>query len=237
MTSEAITRRNQTTMRPGPKRSDSLPARAAVDTAVRPVAKSTTREYVEALVFALLIALFIRTFVVQAFKIPSGSMLPTLQIGDHILVNKLAYGVRVPFLEEQLARFGTPKPGDVIVFVYPVDPSKDFIKRVVGVPGDVIEIRNKRVFVNGVPRDDPHAYFADGQDDARGGMPRDNFGPVTVPRDHVFVMGDNRDRSYDSRFWGFVSFDEIRGKAILIYWSWDGTDRWVRWERLGDWVG
>jgi len=224
------------TTRPGSKRSDSLPAPAAVQSAAPPAAKSTTREYAEALVVALLIALFVRTFIVQAFKIPSGSMLPTLQIGDHILVNKLAYGIRMPVLGENLVHFGTPQPGDVIVFVYPVDPSKDFIKRVIGLPGDVIRVRNKRVFVNGVPRDDPHAYFADGVDERGGGVPRDNFGPVTVPPDHFFVMGDNRDRSYDSRFWGFVSFDEIRGKAILIYWSSDGTDRWARWERIGDWV-
>jgi len=229
-------------MNRGVEPSPSLTVTPAAGTAARPVAKSSTREYVEALVAALLVALVIRTFVVQAFKIPSGSMLPTLQIGDHILVNKLAYGFRVPVPSwshwdsdgKLLARFGLPKPGDVVVFVYPVDRTKDFIKRVVGVPGDVVEIRHKHVFVNGVVRDDPHAYFADGLNDAAGNAPRDELAAFTVPPDHIFVMGDNRDRSYDSRFWGFVSLDDIKGKAFLIYWSWDGQDRWVRWERLGD---
>jgi signal peptidase I len=197
--------------------------------------KSASREYLEAILVALLVALFIRTFVVQAFKIPSGSMLPTLQVGDHILVNKVAYGVRLPFLEKHVIRFGDPGRGDIVVFIYPVDPSKDFIKRVVATAGEVVEIQQKRILVDGEPWEDPYAYFADGQDpEGRGGRPRDVHGPVTVPPGHVFVMGDNRDRSYDSRFWGFVDTDDIKGRAFLIYWSWDGEDRWVRWERLGD---
>jgi signal peptidase I len=229
-------------MSPAVEPTPSLTVAPVVGSAVRPAGKSTAREYIEALLVALLAALVIRTFVVQAFKIPSGSMLPTLQIGDHILVNKLAYGLRLPLPSRSgwdadgklLWRFATPNSGDVIVFVYPVDRTKDFIKRVVGVPGDVVEIRHKHVYVNGVPREDAHAYFADGLSDERGGSPRDELPAFTVPADHVFVMGDNRDRSYDSRFWGFVRFDEIKGKAFLIYWSWDGQDRWVRWERLGD---
>ena len=195
--------------------------------------KSAVREYAEALGIAILLALVIRTFFVQAFKIPSGSMLPTLQIGDHILVNKLVYGVRLPFVDGRLLAFSHPHRGDVIVFVYPVDRTKDFIKRVMAAEGDVIEVRNKHVFVNGKPVDDPHAYLADGEG-GRPSTPRDSFGPVTVPPGHLFVMGDNRDRSYDSRFWGFVDMGDVKGKAFLIYWSWDGTDRWVRWERLGD---
>lgn len=198
--------------------------------------KSTFREYAEAIIMALLLALFIRTFIVQAFKIPSGSMIPTLQIGDHILVNKLAYGIRVPLWGHYLVDFKKPQPGDVVVFVFPEDRSKDFIKRVIGVAGDVVEIRGKKVYINGQPVRDPHAHF-EGEDGAQGGanfFVRDDYGPRTVPENHIFVMGDNRDRSYDSRFWGFVDLDDVRGKAFLIYWSWDGNDRWVRWERIGD---
>jgi len=197
-------------------------------------AKSALREYAEAFLIALAVALFIRSFVVQAFKIPSGSMLPTLQVGDHILVNKFIYGVRMPITDIQLIPISTPRRGDIVVFTYPVDPTKDFIKRVVGVAGDAIQIRDKHVLINGESWDDPHAYFADGASRGHGSSPRDSYGPVTVPDGHLFVMGDNRDRSYDSRFWGFVDLNEVKGRAFLIYWSWDGTDRWVRWDRLGD---
>jgi signal peptidase I len=195
--------------------------------------KSLLREYAEALTLALALALAIRSSVVQAFKIPSGSMLPTLQIGDHILVNKLAYDLRLPFLDKSVLQVGTPSPGDVVVFVYPLDPTKDYIKRVVGAPGDIVMVRNKRVYINGTLWNDPHAYFSDGEGKGFGGRPRDNFGPVTVPAGQLFVMGDNRDHSYDSRFWGFVDAKEVKGRAFLIYWSWDGTDRWIRWDRLG----
>ena len=196
--------------------------------------KSTVREYAEALAVAFLLALFIRTFLVQAFKIPSGSMLETLQIGDHILVNKLRYGIRMPIVGKRIFKFQDPRRGDVIVFVYPVDPSKDFIKRVIGEPGDAIEVKHKQVFINGAKLDDHYGQFVEGSGEGSRLTPRDNFGPVTVPADQVFVMGDNRDRSYDSRFWGFVPLDDVRGKAFVIYWSWDGEDRWVRWERIGD---
>src|ERR1044072_4178603 len=180
--------------------------------------KSAFREYAEAILMALLLALFIRTFIVQAFKIPSGSMIPTLAIGDHILVNKLSYGVRIPFLEKYLVEFGAPARGDVIVFIYPEDRSKDFIKRVIGVAGDNVEIRNKKIFINGKAVEDSHAHF-EGYDPQLGGTVNgDNYGPKVVPEGHVFVMGDNRDRSYDSRFWGYVPLSEVRGKAFLIYW-------------------
>lgn len=195
--------------------------------------KSAFREYAEAFAIALLVALFIRSFVVQAFKIPSGSMLPTLQIGDHILVNKFIYGVRLPIVGTEILPVSTPQRGDVVVFLYPVDPSKDFIKRVVGVGGDVVKIRNKHVYINGKLWHDPHAYFVDGRSTTGDNSPRDNFGPVTVPPGHLFVMGDNRDRSYDSRYWGFVDLSEVRGEAFLIYWSWDGKDHWARWNRIG----
>ena len=194
--------------------------------------KSTFREYAEAIGMALLLALFIRTFIVQAFKIPSGSMIPTLQIGDHILVNKLAYGIRVPLWGHYLVDFGKVQRGDVIVFIFPEDRSKDFIKRVVGVAGDAVEIRGKKIYINGQQVEDRYAHFEG--DDLQNILPasRDDYGPTKVPENHLFVMGDNRDRSYDSRFWGFVNLDDVRGKAFLIYWSWDGGDRWVRWERL-----
>ena len=213
---------------PEARRSEAAPA---VRTAPR--AKSTIREYAEALAVALLLALLIRTFVVQAFKIPSGSMLPTLQIGDHILVNKFIYGPRleIPLTQlslGQLPGLRRPRPGDVVVFIWPKDTSKDFIKRVVAVEGQTVELRSKQLYIDGQPVPDPHATYASGRDGPGG-----NFGPVTVPKDHVFVMGDNRDQSYDSRFWGPVSTSEIKGQALIIYWSWDGPDRWVRWDRIG----
>lgn len=207
---------------------------SAAEAQDRAKTKSTFREYVEAIGMALLLALFIRTFIVQAFKIPSGSMIPTLQIGDHILVNKLAYGVRIPFWEQYLLEFRDVQREDVVVFIFPEDRSKDFIKRVVGVAGDSVEIRGKKVYLNGKEIADTHAHF-EGDDPQNAGLSsRDDFGPKTVPENSIFVMGDNRDRSYDSRFWGFVNLDDVRGKAFLIYWSWDGADRWVRWERLGN---
>ena len=192
--------------------------------------KSTLREYAEAFALAIVLALTIRTFVVQAFKIPSGSMIPTLSIGDHILVNKFLYGIKLPFTDVILVPVSSPQSGDIIVFKYPEDESKDFIKRVVGTPGDVIEVRNKEVYVNGARVDDPRVQHTDRDIQLNK---RDNFGPVTVPPGAYFVMGDNRDQSLDSRFWGFVKENKIRGKAFLIYWSWDGADTWVRWNRIG----
>ncbi len=198
--------------------------------------KSALRENIEAILVAILLALFIRTFVVQAFKIPSGSMLNTLLIGDHILVNKFIYGVRMPFKGTVLIPVSEPQRGDIVVFKFPEDPSKDFIKRVVGVEGDVIEIRNKRVYINGEPEKADYAIYLDShiqQYDKN----RDNLGPLKVPEDSVFVLGDNRDFSYDSRFWGFVDMEDIKGKAFMIYWSWDKENddsvlSYVRWDRL-----
>ena len=213
--------------------------------------KSIIREYAEALIIAIILALTIRVFVVQAFKIPSGSMIPTLLIGDHILVSKLAYGIQLPkdcefqvafppvtcFSSTMVMDLDFPKRGDVIVFRYPEDENKDFIKRVIGTPGDVIEIHNKKVLVNGdhfvdkdfTQRVDPG--IIDGRIN-----PRDNLGPLTVPPGFYFVMGDNRDQSLDSRFWGFVKMNKIKGRAFLVYWSWNGqgswTD-WIRWNRIG----
>jgi signal peptidase I len=195
--------------------------------------KSRLRENVEAILLAILLALFIRTFIVQAFKIPSGSMEDTLLIGDHILVSKFSYGIRMPFTNQTLIPVDAPERGDIVVFKFPGDPSVDYIKRVVGVPGDVVEERNKQVYVNGVPEQNPFAVHKDPYTIQSNYPPRDNFGPLTVPPDSLFVMGDNRDNSNDSRFWGFVDYGKLRGKAFMIYWSWDSDAFNVRWRRLG----
>ena len=200
--------------------------------------KSQLRETVEAIVVAFLIAIVIRTFVIQAFKIPSGSMIPTLLIGDHLLVNKFLLGtpVDVPFTDIHLFMMpGLRKPqrGDVIVFKYPEDPTRDFIKRVIGVEGDVVESKDKILYVNGSKRVEPYVQHVDSSVKPAGMDKRDNFGPVNVPKDSVFVMGDNRDQSYDSRFWGFVNTSQIKGKAIILYWSWDTDKSWPRFGRIG----
>jgi signal peptidase I len=226
--------------------------------------KSKLREYSEAIVIAILLALIIRAFVIQAFKIPSGSMIPTLLVGDHILVNKFIYGIKMPFSDSRFLIFSPPKRGDVIVFSFPKnkeieectgvvknisarmgnvaktgnplsifkDNCRDFIKRVVGVGGDKIEVINKTVYVNDLPLDESYAVHKDISVEQGD---RDNFGPFTVPRRSFFVMGDNRDQSYDSRFWGVVDMDEIKGKAFIMYWSWNTNgsilDK-VRWSRI-----
>jgi len=195
--------------------------------------KSKVQEYIEAIILAILIAFFIRTFVIQAYKIPSGSMKPTLLIGDHILVSKFNYGIKLPLIRSTLIPLGEPRRGDIVVFIYPEDRSKDFIKRRIGLPGDTVEIRNKEIFLNGVLWKDGYGVHVDNVIFPGSVQPRDNFGPVTVPQDAVFVMGDNRDESYDSRYWGFVPKKEILGKALIIYWSWNRDDHGVRWNRLG----
>ncbi len=196
--------------------------------------KSKIKEYVEAIIIAILIALFIRTFVVQAFKIPSGSMKPTLQIGDHLLVNKFIYGIKIPYMRKTLIPISEPERGDIVVFIYPLDRTKDFIKRVIGVGGDVIEIKNKKIFLNGSPYNDKYGVYTDNLILPSSIQPRDNFGPVKVPKGNIFVMGDNRDHSYDGRFWGFVKLKDVMGKAFIIYWSWNGNDHSVRWNRLAN---
>lgn len=204
--------------------------------------KSVFREYFEAICIAILLALFIRTFVVQAFKIPSGSMLPTLLIGDHLLVNKFLYGLRIPFSGKVLVPYKNPVRGDVVVFRYPKDKSIDYIKRVMGTSGDTVEIRAKKVFINGIQVQDAHAYISSAAVLNAASSPRDNFGPVLVPDGRIFVMGDNRDNSYDSRFWGFVDQKDILGKAFILYWSWDiekplfslGRIASIRWGRLAN---
>lgn len=204
--------------------------------------KSVVREYIEAIIIAVILALFIRSFIVQAFKIPSGSMLPTLQIGDHLLVNKFIYGVKLPVTGAVLIPWKTPVRDDVVVFRFPKDRSIDYIKRVVGVAGDSVEIKDKQVYINGEAVINPHAQYT-GNDIMRASAgPRDNMGPVKVPEGTLFVMGDNRDNSYDSRFWGFVDLKDVLGKAFILYWSWDlnkplmSVDRFssIRWSRIGD---
>jgi signal peptidase I len=190
------------------------------------------RENLEAILVAIVIALFIRTFVVQAFKIPSGSMKQTLQIGDHILVNKFIYGVKIPYWRKTIVPLKDPQKGDVIVFKFPEDPEKDFIKRVVGVGGDVIEARDKKLYVNHKLVNHDYAVYTDSYIYPKNLRKRDNFGPITVPENSLFVMGDNRDESYDSRFWGFVDLKAVNGKAFIIYWSWDKENFGVRWNRL-----
>lgn len=190
-------------------------------------------EYVKAIGTALILALIIRAYVVQAFKIPSGSMIPTLLIGDHILVSKFIYGTKLPFTDKRILPLASPKRGDIVVFKYPEDPSKDFIKRVVGVEGDIIEEKNKVVYVNGKPLSESYIQHTDAAVRKGSLEPRDNFGPVVVPKDKLFVMGDNRDQSYDSRYWGYVDMEELRGKAFIIYWSWDSIRSFPRFGRLG----
>jgi signal peptidase I len=190
--------------------------------------KSTIREYAEAAAIAVLLALFIRTFVVQAFKIPSGSMRPTLIEGDHILVNKFIYGVKIPILRNTIIPIKAPNRGDIIVFIFPKDNSKDFIKRVIGLPGEKIEVIGRKIHIDGNLFSDKYGHYENPGES--WGNPAGNcpFCSVTVPDGHYFVMGDNRENSQDSRYWGFVPSESIKGKAFIIYWS--GR----HWERLLD---
>jgi signal peptidase I len=194
--------------------------------------KSKIREYIEAILTAILIAAFIISFVVQAFKIPSGSMIPTLLIGDHLFVNKFIYGVKIPFFRKTIIPITDPKKEDVIVFIFPQDRSKDFIKRVIGTAGDKIEMKNKKLFINNQAYADPFGVYDDDNIYPADVQPRDNFGPVVVPPNSLFVMGDNRDHSLDSRFWGFVDLKDVQGKAFILYWSWNAEEKNVRWTRL-----
>lgn len=200
---------------------------------VRNNKKSVVREYGEAFLYAIILALVIRTFVVQAFKIPSGSMIPSLLVGDHILVNKFIYGIKIPFTDIEVFSFEEPQMGDIIVFKYPKDEKRDFIKRVVALPGERVEIRNKRVYIDGKLLKESYAIFNQEDSFLESSISnRDNYGPVTVPPGHLFMMGDNRDNSMDSRFWGFLEEKKIKGKAFLIYFSWESERHRVRWNRL-----
>ncbi len=214
------------------EREASVPVEESATAQVGERRKSAAREWLEALAVAVVLALFIRTFVVQAFKIPSGSMMPTLQVGDHILVNKFIYGVRIPVLDAWIVGPWAPNRQDIIVFKYPHDESRDFIKRVIGLPGDVVEVRGKRVYINGEPLDESYVLIT-AVTSANPHSPVDSYGPVTVPKDRLFVLGDNRDHSQDSRFWGFLDIHKVEGEAFIIYWSWNSKEGAPRWSRIG----
>ena len=186
----------------------------------------TIREWTEALIFAVVVATIVRTYFFAPFQIPSGSMLPTIQIGDHIFASMYTYGSPIPFTDIKL--FKKPvKRGDIVIFPYPQDPSIDYIKRAVGLPGETLEIRNDRVFINGEPLDESYAYFEPNERKSRqaqgleAAAPSSRYGPVKIPQGKLFAMGDNRYNSADSRFWGFVDIDTITGKGQIIYWSHD----------------
>ena len=216
------------------------------DAAPTPYRKSTAREYFESICVAVILALFVRTFVVQAFKIPTGSMENNLLIGDHLLVNKFVFAPTLTPAERMLLPIDAIERGDIIVFKYPEDPERDFIKRVIGLPGETIEIKNKKVHVDGEPLDEPYVHFMFPPSDR---VPdegqvfdfdvRSSYGPVTVPAGHYFMMGDNRDNSQDSRYWGFLPASYVKGKALFVYFSFGeagaglpGLLGSIRWSRI-----
>ena len=208
-------------------------------TMTRPKNKGTVREYAEAFIIAFVIALLIRTFLVQAFKIPSSSMEPTLLVGDHILVSKFIYGIRIPYVGTKFLTFHKPQRGDIVVFVYPEDPKKDFIKRVIATEGEAVQIKDRKIFIDGKVIEDPWGVYRerDGPLVPSYLRPRDNYGPKLVPSNSLFVMGDNRDNSQDSRYWGFVDLSAVKGKAFIIYFSYNKKAmdllNKVRWGRFG----
>jgi signal peptidase I len=190
--------------------------------------KSTLREYFESIVIAVILALFIRTFVVQAFKIPTGSMENNLLVGDHLLVNKFIFGPTESAFERTALPEAAIRRGDVVVFKFPKEPERDFIKRVIGLPGETLEMREKKIYINGKPLDEPYVHYllpprSHDQEFASFDK-REQYGPVTIPEGQYFVMGDNRDNSEDSRYWGYLKRDYIKGKALMVYWSYE-SDR------------
>jgi signal peptidase I len=207
--------------------------------------KSTAREYFESICVAVILALFVRTFVVQAFKIPTGSMENNLLIGDHLLVNKFVFAPTLTRAEEMLLPIDPIERGDILVFKYPEDPERDFIKRVIGMPGEVIELKDKKVYINGKPLDEPYVHFLfpldpNSPESGEGSFDlRRSYGPATVPEGEYFMMGDNRDNSQDSRYWGFLRRDYVKGKALFVYFSFgeggsglSGLLGNVRWNRI-----
>jgi signal peptidase I len=185
--------------------------------------KSTVREYFESIVIAVILALFVRTWVVQAFKIPTGSMENNLLIGDHLLVNKFVFAPEVSAVERTLLPTREIHRGDIVVFKFPNDPERDFIKRVIGLPGETVELRNKKVYVDGQPLEEPYVHFLEpaSNGEVTSFDVRERYSPVRVPPDQYFVMGDNRDNSQDSRYWGFLPRAYIKGQALMIYWSYE----------------
>jgi signal peptidase I len=197
--------------------------------------KSVVREYFEALAIAVVLALFVRTWVFQAFKIPTGSMEPNLLIGDHLIINKMIFAPGVTLLERALLPRRDIQRGDIAVFKYPEDPSRDFIKRIIGLPGDQLELRRKKLYINGTLLDEPYAHFIAPLSPDSGRRTddlREEYGPVTVPAGQFFAMGDNRDNSQDSRFWGFLPANYVKGKALFIYFSVGDSFGDVQWGRL-----
>jgi len=201
--------------------------------------KSALREYLEAIALAVVLTVVIRGLVVQAFRIPSGSMEETLLTGDFLFVNKMVYGSEIDIgigdyrlVHYRFPPLRRPERGDIIVFRFPEDPGRDFIKRCVATEGQRVEIRDKLLFVDGTRLEEPYAIHADPRTLAREVNARDNFGPVVVPKGHIFMMGDNRDNSLDSRFWGPLPVDLVKGKAMILYWSWDATRNQPRLSRL-----
>jgi signal peptidase I len=188
------------------------------------VKKSVLREYFESIVIAVILALFVRTWAVQAFKIPTGSMENNLLIGDHLLVNKFVFAPTLAGPERALMPMRQIRRGDIVVFKYPDEPERDFIKRVIGLPGETVELRNKKVYINGQPLEEPYVHFLEPAHNAQEVTSfdvRERYGPVQVPEAQYFVMGDNRDNSQDSRYWGFLPRGYIKGQALMIYWSFD----------------
>jgi signal peptidase I len=199
--------------------------------------RSSVREMFESICVAVILAFFVRTFVVQAFKIPSGSMEPNLLIGDHLLVNKFVSAPTLSGVESTLLPIDEIRRGDIIVFKHPRTPERDLIKRTIGLPGETIELREKRVYINGKPLDEPYAHFLSppGATDVPERDVRRNFGPLTIPRGHYFMMGDNRDNSEDSRYWGPLAREYVKGKALFLYMSFgggEGSVANVRWARI-----
>jgi signal peptidase I len=197
--------------------------------------KSVLREYFESLLIAVALALFVRTFVFQAFKIPTGSMEPNLLVGDHLIVNKTIFSPAATGLERALLPRRDIRRGEVVVFKFPEDPARDFIKRVIGLPGDQLELRRKKIYINGQPLDEPYVHFLvplSPESERRTDELREEYGPVTVPSDQYFVMGDNRDNSVDSRYWGFLPATYVKGKALFIYFSVGETFGDIQWGRL-----
>jgi signal peptidase I len=210
------------------------------DTPEPAVRKSVAREYLESIVVAVILALFVRTFAVQAFKIPTGSMETNLLIGDHLLVNKLVYSPSGSPLEASLLGKKPIERGHVVVFKYPDEPARDFIKRVIALPGETVQIRNKKVHIDGQPLDEPYVHFLEppraGDEEPLGFLiedDRDNWGPKQVPAGHLLVLGDNRDNSRDGRSWGFLPIDQVKGRALIVYWSYEATRH--EYHRTGAW--
>jgi signal peptidase I len=220
------------------KQSNTRAAKAAAQP-VTPYRKSTAREYFETIVISVILALFVRTFIVQAFKIPTGSMENNLLIGDHLLVNKFLFAPTGSAIERALLPVRPVRRGDVVVFKFPEDPERDFVKRVIGLPGEKLEMREKRVYINDKPIEEPYVHFLEPpsapsvQHETTSTDLRERYGPVTVPANSYFMMGDNRDNSEDSRYWGFLPRSFIKGHALMVYWSYDGGPEIYQEEGLG----